>query len=416
MTMTSATLAQRARALFPALARTIGGLNVAYFDGPGGTQVPAQVAESVSAYLLGNNANEGWAYRASVETSHALDAARALAAAFVNAASSDEVIFGANMTTLTFHIARTVGRSLRPGDEIIVTELDHHANIDPWRALERDYGAVVKCVPLLENRPQLDLDAYERLLGPRTRLVAVGLSSNAFGTVNPVARIATAARAHGALVFVDAVHAAAHGVLDAEALGADMLAFSAYKVYGPHVGVAYVRAPVLETLDFPRLAPQRASGHKRAETGTLNHEGIVGTAAAFEFLAGLSGPPGPDVRARLAATMSAAAAEEDAVFRTLVDGLRGLTGVTLYEPPAGVPRHPTVAFSVAGLDAATVSRRLSDEHAIFVSHGDFYASTAVPKIAPRAVAAGGVVRAGVGLYTTEAETARLLAAVAGMAG
>jgi len=411
--MTTPSLAERARDQFPALQRTIGGRPVAYFDGPGGTQVPQAVADAVSGYLLRNNANDGWAYRTSVETTHALDAARALAAAFVNATSPEEVLFGANMTTLTFHIARAFGRSLRPGDEILVTELDHRANVDPWRALERDYGAVVKFVPLLQNRPQLDLDAYERLLGPRTRLVAVGLSSNAFGTVNPVARIATAARARGALVFVDAVHAAAHGVLDAAALGADMLVFSAYKVYGPHVGVAFVRAGVLAALDFPKLAPQSSEGHKRGETGTLNHEGIVGTAAAFEFLASLSTIAG-DARDRLTATMRAAASDEDAVFGTLVDGLRALPNVTLYEPAEDVPRHPTVAFTVDGLDAADVSRRLSDDAAVFVSHGDFYASTAVPKVAPQAAARGGVVRAGVGLYSTPAEAMRLVEAVAAL--
>jgi cysteine desulfurase family protein (TIGR01976 family) len=414
-TTTNPSLAERARPHFPALQRTIGGRSVAYFDGPGGTQVPRQVADAVSAYLLRNNANDGWAYRTSVETTNALDAARRLTAAFVNAASPDEILFGANMTTLTFHLARAFGRSLRAGDEILVTELDHHADIDPWRALERDFGAVVKFVPLLENRPQLDLDAYARLLGPRTRLVAVGLSSNAFGTINPVARMAAAARAHGALVFVDAVHAAAHGVLDVDALGADFLAFSAYKVYGPHVGVAYVRASVLAQLDFPKLAPQSSAGHKRGETGTLNHEGIVGTAAAFEFLAGLA-PAGGDARSRLAATMSAAASEEDAVFGALLDGLRAVPSVTLYEPPAGVPRHPTVAFSVAGFDPAEVSRRLSDEHGIFVSHGDFYASTAVPKVAPRAAAAGGLVRVGVGLYSTPDEAGRLVRAVADLIG
>jgi cysteine desulfurase family protein (TIGR01976 family) len=415
MTTTSPALAERVRPHFPALQRTIRDLPVAYFDGPGGTQVPQSVADAVSGYLLHTNANDGWAYRSSIETTAALDAARAKAAAFLGAATPEAVLFGANMTTLTFHIARAFGRSLVPGDEILVTELDHHADIDPWRALERDYGAVVKFVPLLDSKPQLDLQAYERLLSPRTRLVAVGLSSNAFGTINPVARMASAARAHGALVFVDAVHAAAHGVLDVGALGADMLAFSAYKVYGPHVGVAYVREDLLERLDFPKLAPQRATGHKRGESGTLHHEGIVGTAAALDFLAGLSDGAAEDPRGRLAATMHRAASEEDAVFRGLLEGLRALPHVTLYEPPAGVPRHPTISFSIAGWDAAEVSQRLSDEHALFVSHGDFYATTAVGKIAPETLAHSGVVRAGVGLYSTAAEAARLVAALDSLA-
>jgi selenocysteine lyase/cysteine desulfurase len=246
------------RPAFPALTRTIAGQPVAYFDGPGGTQVPRVVADAVSDYLLNHNANDGWAYRTSVETDTALRRARAAVAAFVNAASPDEMLFGNNMTTLTFHIARAIGRSLSEGDEIIVSDLDHHANIDPWVALARDYGAVIKHIPLRAGSPQLDLDAYRQLLGPRTRVVAVGLSSNAFGTINPVSEIAAAAHAHGALVFVDAVHAAAHAPIDVTTLGADMLAFSAYKVYGSS-------APVPPSNSWPALA---AITTRRCATGS----------------------------------------------------------------------------------------------------------------------------------------------------
>jgi cysteine desulfurase family protein (TIGR01976 family) len=408
------TLAARVRPAFPALARTIAGRPIAYFDGPGGTQVPRPVADAVADYLLNHNANDGWAYRTSVETGLALQRARAAAAAFVNAASTDEIVFGANMTTLTFDIARAIGRSLTPGDEIVVTDLDHHANIDPWIALTRDYGAVIKHAPLLADRAQLDLEAYERLLGPRTRLVAIGLSSNAFGTINPVERMAAAAHRQGALVFVDAVHAAAHAPLDVAALGADMLAFSAYKVYGPHVGVAYCRDALLERLDFPRLAPQTPVGSKRAESGTLNHEGIVGTGAAIEFLADLSAAGDVPLRERIAATMNRLASEERALFDALVEGLRALPHVTLYEPPPDAARHPTVAFTVRDVPASDVARRLSDDHGLFVSHGNFYAATAVARIAPQANAGGGVVRAGLALYSTRAETDRLVAALAAL--
>jgi cysteine desulfurase family protein (TIGR01976 family) len=408
------TLAARVRPAFPALARTIAGRPIAYFDGPGGTQVPRPVADAVADYLLNHNANDGWAYRTSVETGLALQRARAAAAAFVNAASTDEIVFGANMTTLTFDIARAIGRSLTPGDEIVVTDLDHHANIDPWIALTRDYGAVIKHAPLLADRAQLDLEAYERLLGPRTRLVAMGLSSNAFGTINPVERMAAAAHRQGALVFVDAVHAAAHAPLDVAALGADMLAFSAYKVYGPHVGVAYCRDALLERLDFPRLAPQTPVGSKRAESGTLNHEGIVGTGAAIEFLADLSAAGDVPLRERIAATMNRLASEERALFDALVEGLRALPHVTLYEPPPDAARHPTVAFTVRDVPASDVARRLSDDHGLFVSHGNFYAATAVARIAPQANAGGGVVRAGLALYSTRAETDRLVAALAAL--
>ena len=411
MTATYESLSARVRPHFPALRRTVGGRPVAYFDGPGGTQVPQRVVDAMSDYLLHHNANDGWAYATSVETDAALAAARATTARFVNAGSPGEILFGANMTTATFALARAFGRSLRPGDEIIVTELDHHANVDPWVALVRDYGAVVKRVPLRERRPELDFAAYERLLGPRTRLVAIGASSNAFGTENPVARYASAARAHGALAFVDAVHAAAHMPLDVATLGADMLAFSAYKVYGPHVGVLYCRDDVLERLDVPRVEPQRPVGSKRAESGTLNHEGIVGTAAALDFLSDLGEPSAASPRERIVRAMTALADEERATFATLVAELRALPNVTLYEPSEDVPRHPTVAFTVAGVDAAAVATRLGSA-ALFVSHGNFYAATAVAKVAPAAAASGGVVRAGIGAYTTPDEVERLVRAIA----
>ncbi len=410
MMIDTAGLSERVRPHFPALRRRIGDAGVAYFDGPGGTQVPDAVAHAMTDYLLHHNANDGWSYAASIETDAAIARARTIAAAFVGTADANEILFGANMTTLTFHIARAIGRTLNAGDEIIVTDLDHHANIDPWLALERDYGAVVKRVPLLNGRPVLDLAAFERLLGARTRVVAVGLSSNAFGTVNPVAAMAEAAHRRGAVVFMDAVHAAAHAALDVRALGADMLTFSAYKIYGPHVGVAYVRDDLLARFDFPRVVPQEPLGAKRAETGTLNHEGMVGTGAAIEFLARAAARTSDaPLRERITTSLPAIAKHENVLFRELLEGLRSLPNVTLYEPPAGSPRHPTIAFTVRGHAAADVAARLN-ERAIFVSHGDFYAATAVRGVAPGAP--GGVVRAGIALYSTGDDVRRLVDAAA----
>jgi cysteine desulfurase family protein (TIGR01976 family) len=413
MISTERTLADRVRPSFPALQRSHAGRPAAYFDGPGGTQVPQAVADAVARYLLHQNANDGWAFATSRETDGVVSAVREQARTFLGAASTGEILFGANMTTLTFHLARAVGRILRPGDEVVVSDLDHHANVDPWVALERDYGAVVRRIPLRDGAPVLDLDAFDALLGPKTRLVAVGLSSNAFGTINPVAEIAARAHRAGALVVVDAVHAAAHAALDVRALGADLLAFSAYKVYGPHVGVAYVRDDVLERLDVPRLAPQAAYGSKRGESGTLNFEGIAGLGAALAFLADLGDAPEAPPRAQLERAMSALQAAEAPLFAALVDGLRALPHVRLYEPPAGTPRHTTLAFAVDGVDAERVARTLSDDFGIFVSHGNFYAATAVARVASDVAERGGVVRVGLAMYTTPDDVRRLVDALAG---
>ncbi len=408
---TTESYAARVRPHVPALRREFGGRPVAYFDGPGGTQVPQSVVDAIAGYLLHHNANDGWAYATSVETGAGLALARETVAAFLGAATPGEVVFGANMTTLTFHLARALGRSLRPGDEIVVTDLDHHANVDPWVALERDYGATIRRVPLRDGRPELDLDAYRALLSARTKVVAVGLSSNAFGTINPVAAMIADAHRVGAFAFVDAVHAAAHGAIDVRALDADLLVFSAYKVYGPHVGVAYVRDALLERLQVPKVAPQSSVGSKRAESGTINFEGIAGTAAALDFIAALDEDAHAPLRQRLVNAMRGLALEEQRAFRALIAGLRETDGVTLYEPPSGVPRHPTVAFAIRGVTADVAAKTLGDAHGVFVSHGDFYAATAVAQVAPEVAAEGGVVRAGVAMYTTLEDVRRLVAGV-----
>src|SRR5512143_1228937 len=242
------------RKRFPALERTEGGHPVAYFDGPGGTQVPREVADAVTDYLLRHNANTHWAYPTSVETDAMLMAARGALADFLGGDPS-EVAFGANMTTLTFHLAHALGRNWDRGDEVGVTELDHHANVDPWRALERERGVVVRVLPVNAASGQLDLDALPRLLTKRTRLLAIGAASNAPGTINDVRRAAALTHEAGALVFVDAVHYAPHALLDVATLGCDFLVCSPYKFYGPHVGVLWGRRERLAALDVPRLAP-----------------------------------------------------------------------------------------------------------------------------------------------------------------
>ena len=391
------------RSHFPALERTQGGHAVAYFDGPGGTQVPRWVTDAMTDYLLRHNANTHWRYPTSKETDALLASARATVAAFLNGHPA-EIAFGANMTTLTFHLARALGRRWTAGDEVVVTELDHHANVDPWRALEREKGIVVRTVPVLPEG-RLDLDAFSGLVGRKTRLVAVGAASNAVGTINDVARVAALAHESGALVFVDAVHYAPHALVDLPTLGADFLACSAYKFYGPHVGVLWGRRERIEALDVPKLRPAPEESPFRLETGTLNHEGIVGTGAAVDFLASLAGTG--EGRAALARSFTALRERGEALLSRMWTGLSAIPGVRLYGPPPGSPRTPTVAFAVDGHASDAVAHELVPR-GVFVSHGDFYATQLVERLGR---GADGLVRAGCACYTTEEEVDRLVAGV-----
>ncbi|HTD60135.1 MAG TPA: cysteine desulfurase-like protein [Gemmatimonadaceae bacterium] len=396
------------REQFPALARCHNGRPVAYFDGPGGTQVPLAVGQAMTDYLYHHNANTDWAYPSSEETDAMIHAAREAAADLLNASPS-EVVFGANMTTLTFHVARSLGRGWKAGDEVIVTDLDHQGNVAPWRAIERERGITIRVVPFDPATGELDLAAFGRLLSPRTRLVAIGAASNALGTVNDVAAIAKLARSAGALVFVDAVHYAPHAVIDVKAWGCDFLACSAYKFYGPHVGVLYGRRELLQDLDVPRLEPASNEAPERLETGTLNHEGIVGTRAAIDFLASLA-ETGATRRERLVDAMTRLDREGQTLVARLWNGLAQLPCVRLYGPPPGRPRTATLSFAYRHTLPRTVAERLA-ESAIFASSGDFYASTVIARVGH---APEGLVRAGCACYTTTEEVDRFIAAVAGL--
>lgn len=393
---------------FPALERRHNGLPIAYFDGPGGTQVPRQVVDAMVEYLTRHNANTHWAYPTSAETDAMLDASRQALADFLNA-SPREVSFANNMTTGTFHLARALGRGWGTGDEIVVTDLDHHANVAPWRALERERGVVVRRVKADAARGEIDWASLEESLSPRTRLLAIGAGSNALGTITDVARATDLAHRAGALVYVDAVHYAPHALVDVRAIGCDFLGCSAYKFYGPHAGVIYGREALLAGLDVPRLEPAPDYVPDRMETGTQNHEGIVGTAAAVDFLASLG--QGQDRRARLVSAFARLHADGMTLFRRLWDGLGEIPGVTRYGPTPDRPRTPTLGFVVDGVGSEDVARRLA-ERAVFVSHGDFYASTIV-----RLLGHGedGLVRAGLSCYTSAEEVERLLEGVRAIA-
>ena len=398
------------REQFPALERHHRGHPVAYFDGPGGTQVPAVVVEAMRDYLLHHNANTHWAYPTSEETDAAIAGARAALADFLGA-SPEEVAFGANMTTLTFHVSRALGRRWQAGDEVIVTELDHHGNVDPWRAVARDRGLTIRSVPMNPETGELRWGELERAFSPRTRLLAIGAASNILGTITDVAAAAKLAHDAGALCFVDAVHYAPHALVDVRALGCDLLACSPYKFYGPHLGTIYVRRDLLEELDVPKVEPASNIAPDRLETGTLSHEAIVGAGAAVDFLASLATAAG-NRRDRLGLMMAALHGRGLRQLTRLWEGLRAIPGVTVYGPPPSRPRTSTIALVVSGTDSTAVARHCADR-GVFVSNGDFYALTVARRLGHEQ---DGLVRLGCAAYTTDEEVERAIAAVAEVAG
>jgi cysteine desulfurase family protein (TIGR01976 family) len=392
------------RACFPALERIHNHFPVAYFDGPGGTQVPRAVGEAMTDYLYHHNANTHWAYPTSEETDAAIENARQTFADFLNA-SAREIAFGANMTSLTFHLARALGIQYGSGDEIIVTELDHHANVAPWRRLAIERGVTVKIAKLVPETGLLDWGGFEQLITKQTKLVAIGAASNALGTINDLGRAIQMARSVGALVFVDAVHYAAHALVDVQALDCDFLAMSAYKFYGPHVGVLFGKLALLESINFPKLIPAPDAAPENVETGTQNQEGMVGAGAAVDFLATLGG--GASRRSRLAAAYAGLHERSAELTQRLWSGLSSINGVRLYGPSPDLPRTPTVSFTVDGVASTEVARRLSAS-GLFLSHGDFYAATVVERLG---LGEEGLVRAGCACYTTAAEIERLIEGV-----
>jgi cysteine desulfurase family protein (TIGR01976 family) len=384
------------RRQFPALER-----GAAYFDAPGGTQVPRAVGDAMTDYLFHHNANTHWAYPTSEETDAILWSARESMAAFFNC-SPREVVFGANMTTLTFHTARALGRTWNRGDEVIVTQLDHHGNVAPWHALERDFGIVVKTARMNRETAQIDYEHLASLVSDRTRLIAAGGASNAVGTVNDLARLREIAAER--LLFVDAVHLAPHELIDVQSIGCDFLICSAYKFYGPHAGILFAREPLLASLPWPRLDPAPQEPPEIGESGTQNHEGIAGIGATVEFLASIGGDGGT-LRQRLTRAYASLHDEGQRFAKMMWDGLSALKRVRLYGPPPSEPRTPTIAFTIDGMTAEEVTRALVRE-ALFTSHGDFYAATVIEVLGVDAL-----VRAGCACYTTEEEVTRLIEAV-----
>ncbi|MGH3146344.1 MAG: cysteine desulfurase-like protein [Rubrobacter sp.] len=388
---------QSVREQFPALRREHEGRRVAYFDGPGGSQVVRPAIEAMSGYMERGGANLHGVYPTSTETEEILAETRRAAADFLGA-TPGEIAFGANMTTLTFAISRALARDWDEGSEIVVTELDHRANVDPWTIAAAEKGARVRWVRVDPDTLTLDPDDLQEKITDRTRLVAVGLASNAVGTVNDVAEISDRAHEAGALVAVDAVHAAPHLSIDRDALGADVITCSAYKFFGPHVGVTAIRRDLLEEMGVYRLEPAPDYAPDRLETGTQNHEGIAGVKGALDFISSLGS--GSSLRERFVGAMQAIEKHETALSEDFRAALGEIPGVRLYAAPDGVRKTPTIAFRVEGHKPDEVCEHALKE-GFFIAAGDFYASTLAERLG--IVDSGGFVRAGLASYNTAEE-------------
>jgi cysteine desulfurase family protein (TIGR01976 family) len=412
------------RSCFPALAATVDGRQVIRLDGPGGTQVPRQCIDAMVAYLERDNANTGGSFAASQDTDALLREVHAVAAAFLGSSDPGEVAFGPNMTTLTFGLSRSIARTLAPGDELVVTRLDHDANVAPWLQAAEERGATVRWVDIRPDDCTLDLDGLASVLGRRTKLVAVGLASNAVGTINPVQRIAEMAHATGAWLFVDAVHAAPHLPIDVAELGADLLACSAYKFFGPHLGMLWGRRELLERVPAIKVRPASHELPGRWEMGTGLHEGLAGLMGTFRYLAWLgSGEEPADGRSpregwgpALRAAVETIRAYESSLTPRLLAGLASVRGVRIRgitDPQRLSERCPTVAFTLDGRAPADVAAALGRE-GIAVWDGDYYAYELIRRLG--LADSGGMVRVGLAHYNTAGEIERLVEALDAIAG
>lgn len=404
------------REQFPSLGLKVNGHNAAFLDGPAGTQVPKQVIAAIQDYLLNANANTCGAFATSRRTDALIAASRKAMADFLNC-TSKEIVFGQNMTTITFALARAIGREMRPGDEIVVTTLDHDANVAPWRALE-EKGVIVRQVDIRESDCTLDLADLKRKITDKTKLVAVGYASNAVGTINPVAEITRLAHAVGALMFIDAVHYAPHGPIDVQALDCDFLACSSYKFFGPHMGTLYGKREHLLRFKPYKVRPAPDTLPDRWETGTQVHELIVGIAAAVEYIAELGKHCDPSARDRRSAVLAAYRATreyETTLVTRLIEGLVAIPGLRFFgirDPKRFHERCSTVSVRLGQYTPTGVATYLG-ERGIFTWDGSFYALNLTERLGVEE--SGGLLRIGLLHYNTAEEVDRLLAALCELA-
>lgn len=393
---------------FPSLARTHEGHALAFLDGPAGSQMPEPVIGAISDYYRTSNANIHGFFPTSRETDAVMAAARETIATFLGSGDPRSISFGASMTTLTFSLSRALARGWKEGDEVVVTALDHEANRGPWLRLE-EQGVVVREVALRDDG-SLDAADFERQINGRTRLVAVGMASNALGTVNDVALARRLSSKVGALLVLDAVHYAPHFAIDVEALDVDFLLCSAYKFYGPHTGILYSRPGLLDTVDTDRLRTAGQEAPYRIETGTQNHAAVAGIAAAIEYIASFG--EGSDLRVRILNAFTRIAEHERNVARHLWDRFGEIPSVTRWGPDfSEVHRSPTLAITIEGMRPEEAAAKLGDQ-GLQVWDGHFYAARAIESLG--LAEAGGVLRTGILMYNTNDEVDRLADAVAGL--
>ena len=405
-------IVQQCRMQFPALLRKENDQSAIFFDGPAGTQVPNAVVDAMTEYLIGCNSNHGGLFGTAIQSDQWLHKAHQAFADFVGADDPDEIIFGQNMTSLTFAFSRSLAKTWNAGDEIIVTRLDHDANVSPWVQAAADAGAIVKWLEFNQTDYQLDMDQFESLLGPKTKLVAVGCASNATGGINPVKRMCELAHQHGALVYLDAVHYGPHGLIDVKDWGCDFLACSAYKFFGPHLGTLWGRRSLLEKLEPYKVRPADNKIPDRWMTGTQSHESIVGGMAAVEYLADLGrqflSNPEAHRREALVATFKEICEYEASLSKHLLDGLAKTPEIKVYgvtDTDRLNERFPTFSITHNAIKTTELAKLLCD-NGVYVWNGHYYALefTEHLDLEPE-----GMVRIGLVHYNTIDEIDRMLA-------
>lgn len=398
------------REQFPALRRTINGQPAVFLDGPGGTQAPERVIEAMTGYLRSGSSNHGGPFQTSRETDAATDAAREAMRDMLNARRAEEIVFGQNMTSLTFSISRAIAQEWQPGDEIVLTRIDHDGNVSPWLRAAEDRGVTVRRLDFRPENCTLAIDTLPGLLNEKTRLVAVNYASNAVGTINDVAKVVEMAHAVGALVYVDAVHYAPHDVVDVQALDCDFLACSVYKFFGPHTGVLYGKYEHLDRLNAYRVHPAGDIPPGKWETGTQSFESLSGVTAAIDYLASLGGQDGPR-RERIVRGMKAIKQYEATLSERFLQAVTRVPGIRVYgitDPEELERRTPTFAISLAGFSPEYVATYLGDR-GFFVWHGHYYAVEVMARLG--LLESGGLVRIGFTHYNTYEELDRLIEAL-----